>query len=97
MRQNTLLPEIFGLKLTVFIHKYIYFAIFHIHCPLVSNAKENIAKSNRSELWNRLSYRGLPYLFKVRSQTFRNNCKILRPQFQNSILIAIQLQRPHKA
>ena len=29
----------------------------------------NIAKSNKSELWNRLSYRGLPYLFEVRSQT----------------------------
>ena len=28
----------------------------------VSNAKENIAKSNKSELWNPLSYRGLPYL-----------------------------------
>ena len=29
----------------------------------------NIAKSNKSELWNRLSYLGLPYLFEVRSQT----------------------------
>ena len=27
----------------------------------------NIAKSNKSELWNHLSYRGLPYLFEVRS------------------------------
>ena len=36
----------------------------------------NIAKSNKSELWNRLSYRGLPYLFEVRSQTLRNNCQI---------------------
>ena len=36
----------------------------------------NLAKSNKSELWNRLSYRGLPYLFEVRSQTVRNDCKI---------------------
>ena len=36
-----------------------------------SNAKGNIAKSNKWKLWNRLSYRGLPYLFEVRSQTFR--------------------------
>ena len=36
---------------------------------VVSNAKGNLAKSNKSELWNRLSYRGLPYLFEVRSQT----------------------------
>ena len=27
----------------------------------------NIQKSNKSELWNRLSYRGLPYHFEVRS------------------------------
>ena len=27
----------------------------------------NIEKSNKSELWNRLSYRGLPYHFEVRS------------------------------
>ena len=36
----------------------------------------NIAKSNKSELWNRLSYRGLPYLFKFRRQTFSNNCEV---------------------
>ena len=29
----------------------------------------NIEKSNKSELWNRLSYRGLPYHFEVRSQS----------------------------
>ena len=43
----------------------------------------NIAKSNKSELWNCLSYRDLPYLFEVRSQTFRNDCQILRSQPQN--------------
>ena len=42
-----------------------------------------MAKSNKSELWNRLSYRGLPYLFEVRSQTLRNNCQISRSQPQN--------------
>ena len=57
----------------------------------------NIAKSNKSELRNRLSYRGLPYIFEVRSQTFRNNCKISRSQTQNSTLILIQPQRPRKA
>ena len=30
-----------------------------------------IKKSNQSELWNCLSYRGLPYFFEVGSQTFR--------------------------
>ena len=43
--------------------------------PLVSNAKRKILKSNKSELWNRFSYRGLPYFFEVGSQTFRNDYK----------------------
>ena len=30
-----------------------------------------IKKTNKSELWNRLSYRGLPYFFEVGSQTFK--------------------------
>ena len=42
----------------------------------------NIAKSNKSELWNCLSYRGLSYLFEVRSQSFRNDCKSWRSQPQ---------------
>ena len=29
-----------------------------------------IKKTNKSELWNHLSYRGLPYFFEVGSQTF---------------------------
>ena len=33
----------------------------------------NIEKSNKSELWNRLSYRGLPYHFEVRSQSLFYN------------------------
>ena len=57
----------------------------------------NIAKSNKSELLNRLSYRGLPYFFEVRSQTLRNNCKISRSQPQNSTSIVIRPQRPRKA
>ena len=52
------------------------------YCTLVSNAKGNLAKSNKSELWNRLSYRGLPYHFEVRSQSFRNDCKSWRLQPQ---------------
>ena len=43
----------------------------------------NIAKSNKSELWNRLSYRGLPYLFEVRSQTLKNNVTLSRSRPQN--------------
>ena len=31
---------------------------------LLSNTKKNISKSNKSELWNRLSYRDLPYFFE---------------------------------
>ena len=29
---------------------------------LVRNARGKVANSNKSELWNHLSYRGLPYL-----------------------------------
>ena len=29
---------------------------FIFYCTLVSNEKGNVAKSNKSELWNRLSY-----------------------------------------
>ena len=49
------------------------------YCTLLSNAK---SKSNKSELWNGLSYRGLPYHFEVRYKTFRNDCKIWRSQPQ---------------
>ena len=56
---------------------------FIFYCTLVSNAKGNLAKSNKSELWNRLSYRGLIYHYEVRSQSFRNNCQISRSQPQN--------------
>ena len=48
---------------------YLTFLYFIFYCTLVSNAKGNLAKSNKSELWNRLSYRTLPYLFEVRSQS----------------------------
>ena len=48
---------------------YLTFLYFIFYCTLVSNAKGNLAKSNKSELWNRLSYRGLPYHFEVRSQS----------------------------
>ena len=76
---------------------YLTLLSFIFYCNLVNNAKGNIAKSNISEFWNRLSYRGLTYLFEVRSQTFRNNCKILRSQPQNSTLIVIWPQHPQKA
>ena len=58
----------------------IYLTLLHFifYCTLVSIAKGNVAKSNKSELRNRLSYRGLPYLFEVRSKTFRNDCQISR-------------------
>ena len=62
---------------------YLTFLYFIFYCTLVSNAKGNLAKSNKSELWNRLSYRGLPYHFEVRSQSFRNDCQISRSQPQN--------------
>ena len=42
----------------------------------------NIEKSNKSELWNRLSYRDLPYHFEVRRKSVRNDCKISRSQPQ---------------
>ena len=63
---------------------------------LVSIAKRNISKSNKSELWNCLSYRGLPYFFEVGSQTFRNDCKISRSQPQNSTSIVLWPQWPQK-
>ena len=42
---------------------------------LISDAKRKILKSNKSELWNCLSYRGLPYFFEVGSKTFRKITK----------------------
>ena len=57
----------------VLIYSTLLYFIFY--STLVSNAKGNIAKSNKSELWNRLSYRGLLYLFEVRNQTYRNDYK----------------------
>ena len=61
---------------------YLTLLYFIFYCTLVSNAKGNVAKSNKSELWNRLSYRGLPYHFEVRRKSVRNDCKISRSQPQ---------------
>ena len=50
---------------------YVEFCLFDFafifYCTLVSITKGNTVKSNKSELWNFLSFRGLPYLFEVRS------------------------------
>ena len=61
---------------------YLTLLYFIFYCTLVSNAKGNVAKSNKSELLNRLSYRGLPYHFEVRRKSVRNDCKISRSQPQ---------------
>jgi hypothetical protein len=60
------------------------FFIVPARLTLVGNAKRKISKSNKLDLWNRFSYRGLSYFFEVGSQTLRNDCKILRLQPQNS-------------
>ena len=39
----------------------------------VGNARGKIAESNKSELWNHLSFRSLPYIFEVKSSIFRDN------------------------
>ena len=43
--------------------------------------KEKISKSNKSEFWKCLSYRGLPNFFEVGSQTFLNDYKICPRQW----------------
>ena len=48
---------------------YLSFLLRHI-----SNAKRKISKSKKSELWNRLSYRGLPYFFEVAASKFNIDC-----------------------
>ena len=48
---------------------YLTLLNFLLHYLQVYSKIWNIEKSNKSELWNRLSYRGLPYHFEVRSQT----------------------------
>ena len=48
-----------------------------------------IKKSNKSERWNRFSYRGLPSFFEVGSQLFRNDSQISRLQPQNLISIVL--------
>ena len=55
---------------------YLSFLLFLF--VLVSNAKRKISMSNKSELCNCLSYRGLSYFSKVGSQTLRNDYKISR-------------------
>ena len=55
---------------------YLTLLYYIFFCSLVSIAKGDIAKSNKSQLSNCLWYRGLPYLFELRSQTFRNIWKI---------------------
>ena len=67
------------------------FSIAPQRLSLVSNAKRKISKSNKSELWNRLSYRGLPYFFEITSQTFRNDYKIWWSQHQNSTRLSLDL------
>ena len=54
--------------------KFFLFVFFIVpqRLTLVSIAKRKISRSNKSELWNPLSYRGLPYFFEVGSQTVRN-------------------------
>jgi hypothetical protein len=75
---------------------FIYLFFVPQRLTLVSNAKRKISKSNKSELWNRLSYRGLPYFFEVGSQTFRNDYKTSRSQPQNSTSIVLWPQWPQK-
>ena len=58
---------------------------------LVSNAKTKISKSNKSELWNRLTYRGLPYVFNVGRQTFKNDYQILRLRPRKFVIISESL------
>jgi hypothetical protein len=55
----------------------------------MSKSLRNNKKVKKPELWNRLSYRGLTYLFEVGSQTFRNDCQISRSQPQNSTAIVL--------
>ena len=57
---------------------YLSFLIFPQRPTLASTAKRKVSKSNKSELWNRLTHRGLPYLFEIGSQTFRNDSEISR-------------------
>ena len=58
----------------------------------------NTAKSNKSELWNCLSYRGLPYLFEVRSQTLFydfQNFKVAASKFRGRFSFDLNdLERP---
>jgi hypothetical protein len=50
---------------------FFVFFIVPQRLTLVGNAKRNISKSNKSELWNHMSYRGLSYFFEVGFQTLR--------------------------
>ena len=76
---------------------YLTLLYFLLHYLQVYSKRWNIAKSNKSELWNRLSYRSLPYLFEVGSQTFRPSCQFSKKFDQNSTSNVIQPQWPRKA
>ena len=91
---NYLYSETFE-NCTYFLYVYKWY-IVPKRLTLVSNAKRKISKSNKSKLWNRLSYRDLPYFFEVGSQTFTNDYKILRSQPQNSTAIVFWPQWPQK-
>jgi hypothetical protein len=48
---------------------YLTFMSFFLHLLTRVSLWGTIKKTNKSELWNRLSYRGLPYFFEVVSQS----------------------------
>ena len=60
-------------QITRYISDLFDFGIFVFALLARVSLKGTIKKMNKSELWNRLSYRGLPYFFEVGSQTFRND------------------------
>ena len=86
---NYLISETFE-NCTYFLYVYKWY-IVPKRLTLVSNAKRKISKSNKSKLWNRLSYRSLSYFFEVCSQTFRNDCKRACSTWKPSIFNLIRL------
>jgi hypothetical protein len=48
-----------------------------------------VEKTNKSELWNSLTFRGLIYIFEVGRKTFRLSCQFSKPKSQNNLILKI--------
>ena len=76
---------------------YLTFLYFIFYCTLVSNAKGNLAKSNKSELWNRCRTEVYLTILRWGEKVSGMIAKFRGRSLKNSTSIFIRPQRPRKA